>query len=136
MKKNIFLVLLLLFTLKTLSQTVQNAEFTKEYYLQKSKSQKTGAWVLLSAGAAITVVGVVGFSSTFDDWSDNSTDTYGYLMIAGPLIGLGSIPLFISSGNNARKAATLSLNYQSILVPYQGSLVQNAQPTLSIKINF
>jgi hypothetical protein len=136
MKKNIFLIMILLLTVKSLSQTVQNPEFTKEYYLQKSKSQKTAAWVLLGVGTAITVVGVAGFASTYDDWNDNSTETYGYLMIAGPLIGLGSIPLFITSGSNARKAATLSVNYQPVLLPNQGSLVQSLQPSLSITIPF
>jgi hypothetical protein len=136
MKKIIFLIMILLPTVKSVSQTVQNAEFTKEYYLQKSKSQKTAAWILVGAGTALTVVGAIGFNSTYDDWSDNSTNTYGYLMLAGPLIGLGSIPLFITSGHNARKAATLSLNYQPVLVPDQGALVQNAQPSLSLKIIF
>ena len=136
MKKIIFITTALLFTLKVACQTVPNTEFTKDYYLQKSKNQKTAAWILLSVGSTMTVVGVIGFSSTFDDWSDNSTDAYGYLMLGGPLVALGSIPFFISSGSNARKAATLSLNYQPILVPNPNSQIQNIQPALCLAINF
>ncbi|TRX36465.1 tetraspanin family protein [Flavobacterium sp. ZT3R18] len=136
MKKTLIFLILLLFTAKGFSQTIPSTEFSKEDYLQKSKTQKTTGWVFLSAGVAITIVGVIGFSNTYDDWSDNSTDTYGVLILSGPLIALGSIPFFISSGSNARKAATLSLNYQPILIPNQGSLVQSSQPSLSIAITF
>jgi len=136
MKKTFIFLILLLFMAKGFSQTTPSTPFSKEDYLQKSKKQKTAGWIFLAGGTALTVVGVIGFSSTYDDWDDNSTDAYGYLMLGGPLIALGSIPFFISSGSNARKAATLSLNYQPILVPNQGSLVQNSQPSLSLKINF
>jgi hypothetical protein len=136
MKKTFIFLILLLFIAKGFSQTTPNTPFTKEDYLQKSKNQKTTGWVFLSAGIAITAVGVIGFNNTYDDWSDNSTDTYGALILSGPLIALGSIPFFISSGSNARKAATLSLNYQPILIPNQGSLAQSSQPALSVTITF
>jgi hypothetical protein len=136
MKKTLIFLILLLFMTKGFSQTTPNTPFTKEDYLQKSKNQKTTGWVFLSAGIAITAVGVIGFNNTYDDWSDNSTDTYGALILSGPLIALGSIPFFISSGSNARKAATLSLNYQPILIPNQGSLAQSSQPALSVTITF
>jgi hypothetical protein len=136
MKKTLIFLILLLFMAKGFSQTTPKTPFTKEDYLQKSKTQKTTGWIFLSAGIAITAVGVIGFNNTYDDWSDNSTDTYGALILSGPLIALGSIPFFISSGSNARKAATLSLNYQPILIPNQGSLAQSSQPALSVTITF
>ncbi|PKB17654.1 hypothetical protein [Flavobacterium sp. 5] len=136
MKKFIFLTTALLFMIKVASQTTPNNEFTKDYYLQKSKNKKTTGWVLLSAGVGITIVGVIGFSSTFDDWNNDSTDAYGYLMLGGPLVALGSIPFFISSGSNARKSATLSINYHPILTPNQISVAQNIQPALSLRIEF
>jgi hypothetical protein len=136
MKKTIIFLILLLFIVKGFSQTTPSTPFSKEDYLQKSKTQKTTGWVFLSAGIAITAVGVIGFNNTYDDWNDNSTDTYGALVLTGPLIALGSIPFFISSGSSARKAATLSLNYQPILIPNQGSLAQSSQPALSVTITF
>jgi hypothetical protein len=136
MKKTIIFLILLLFIVKGFSQTTPSTPFSKEDYLQKSKTQKTTGWVFLSAGIAITAVGVIGFNNTYDDWNDNSTDTYGALVLTGPLIALGSIPFFISSGSSARKAATLSLNYQPILIPNQDSLAQSSQPALSVTITF
>nr|WP_314897286.1 hypothetical protein [uncultured Flavobacterium sp.] len=137
MKKTITFLMLLLFAVNAFSQTIPNNEFSKEYYLQKSKSQKTTGWVLLSGGAIMTVVGVIGFSDSYDIFDSNSkTDTYGYLMLGGAVSCLGSIPFFIMSGNNARKAATISLINQPVFSPIQGSLVQNSQPALSVKITF
>ncbi|PWA09596.1 tetraspanin family protein [Flavobacterium laiguense] len=135
MKKTFIFLILLLFIIKGFSQTTPSTPFSKEDYLEKSKTQKTTGWIFLSAGLAITTVGIIGFANT-DDIYDNSTDTYGALILTGPLIALGSIPFFISSGSNARKAATLSLNYQPIHIPNQGSLVQSSQPSLSVTITF
>ncbi|PWA07395.1 hypothetical protein [Flavobacterium psychrotolerans] len=134
MRKIFFTLTLLLFTLRIFGQAIPNTEFSKDYYLQKSKNKKTTGWILLASGAVMTVVGVVGFSNS--DFLDDSSDRYGYLMLGGPVISLGSIPFFISYGNNARKAATLAVTNQPIYIPRQGSLVLNSQPSLSFKINF
>jgi hypothetical protein len=138
MKKTLIFLILLLFMVKGYNQTIPSTEFSKEDYLQKSKRQKTTGWIFLSAGVVITTVGIIGFDNTYnDDWYGNSSsDTYGYLVLAGPLISLGSIPFFISSGSSARKAATLSISNQPILVPNQGSLAQSSQPALSVTITF
>lgn len=134
MKKTFIFVTLLLFIANGFCQTTPSTPFSKEDYLQKSNRQKTTGWIFLSAGVVITTVGVIGFSSD-SDWDSSSTDIYGALFLGGPLIALGSIPFFISSGSSARKAAKLSLNYQPILVPSQGTLVQSSQPSLSVTIN-
>lgn len=136
MKKILIFLMLLLFTVRVFGQETPSTEFSKEYYLEKSKKQKTTGWVMLAGGAVITIVGLIGFSSTYDDTSYSTTDAYGFMTVGGPLICLGSIPFFISSGSNAKKAATLSFSNQPILMPQQGSLVQNSQPSLSLKIDF
>jgi len=136
MKKIIFILTVLLFTVKSFSQTVPNTGFTKEYYLQKSKNKKNTGWILLASGVVMTTVGAIGFDNTYDDSSDNSTDTYGIVMVGGVIATLASIPFFISSGSNARKAATLALSNQPILLPRQDSYVLNYQPSLSLKFDF
>lgn len=136
MKKIFIFLMLLLFTIRAFGQEIPSTEFSKEYYLEKSKKQKTTGWVMLGSGAVLTIVGIIGFSSTWDDSSYSSTDAYGIMAVGGPLICLGSIPFFISSGNNAKKAATLSFNNQPILMPQQGLLVQNSHPSLALKIDF
>ena len=74
--------------------------------LQKSKKQKTTAWILLGGGAGIVATAVIitlsdGFLSLFDQKKDNNR---GVLLAAGGAVMLGSIPFFIASGNNKRKA--------------------------------
>ena len=89
--------------------------------LQKSKKQKTAAWLLLGGGASVSIV---GFSILSNDASkDLSNDlttifSFGYVTpaehkhsAAGPILTiagigaiLGSVPLFIASGNNKKKA--------------------------------
>lgn len=137
MKKILIFLMLLLFTVRVFGQEIPSTEFSKDYYLEKSKKQKTTGWVMLASGAVLTIVGVIGFSDTFmEEDSYTTTDIYGVMAVGGPLICLGSIPFFVSSGNNAKKAATLSFKNQPILMPQQGSLVQNSQPSLSLKIDF
>lgn len=136
MKKTITFLMLLLFAVNAFSQTIPNNEFSKEYYLKKSKNQKTTGWILLSGGTIMTVVGVIGFSDSLYSNSNSTTDAYGFIMLGGVVSGLGSIPFFIMSGNNARKAATISLINQPVFSPIQGSLVLNSQPALSVKITF
>jgi hypothetical protein len=136
MKKTLVLLTLMLFIVKGFSQAVSSASFSKEDYLQKSKKQKTTGWVFLSTGIALTIIGVIGFETSDDDFNDNSTNTYGALIAGGSIIALGSIPFFISSGSNIRKAATLTLNYQPILIPNRDCLVQSSQPSLSVTITF
>ncbi len=135
--KNIYFSMVFLITTTLLGQNTINQEHNKDYYLQKSKDQNKTAWILLSAGTVISVVGLIGFSSTYDLWDySNKTDIYGYMMLGGGLLGSASVPLFISSGKNARKAATISFNNQPILCPTQNFCVQNPQPSLLLTINF
>lgn len=134
--KNIYFLLILFTTATLFSQNTPNPEYTKEYYLQKSKDQNKTAWILLSTGTVIGVVGLIGFGNSWDDSSNSSTDIYGFLFLGGVISTLGSIPLFISSGRNARKAATISFNNQPILCPTQNFCVQNPQPSLLLTINF
>lgn len=135
--KNIYFLLVFLTTTSLLGQNTLNPEYTKEYYLQKSKNQNKTAWILLSGGTVMGVVGLIGFGNTYDIWDDsNESDIYVFLMFGGGLLSTASIPLFISSGRNARKAATISFNNQPILCPKQNYCVQNPQPSLLLTINF
>ncbi len=136
MKKTLIFLILLLFIVKGFSQTISSTEFSKEDYLKKSKNQKTTGWILLGGGVAMAVIGAASFSSSWDSESNTTTDISGFSMLGGVASSLVSIPFFISSGRNARKASKLSLNYQPILVPNQVSLAQNTLPSLSLTITF
>ncbi|ULQ54733.1 hypothetical protein [Flavihumibacter fluvii] len=107
----------------------------KAEYLQKSKSQKTVGWVLLGTGVAVGIAGVIVFNQS--DWlfeGDSQTDTGGILFLVGTCTALGSIPLFISSRNNAKKAAAISFKNQELYLPKGSNFLVKSQPAVSLKI--
>jgi hypothetical protein len=56
------------------------------------------------------------------------------LLVGGLAADLISIPFFISSANNARKAATIGFNNQKILVPGFHSIATRTQPSVILRI--
>lgn len=109
----------------------------KEVYLKKSKTQLTVGWAMLGGGVAMTVAGGVLFSNNFELFSnknDTEAATGGVLFLTGIGCSLGSIPFFISSGHNARKAAAISFNNNKMMLPQQNNFVAKAQPTITVTI--
>jgi hypothetical protein len=81
-----------------------------QFYLQKSKSQKTGAWILLAAGVALQVAGSVSYA---DNLFEESTSGADAMMLGGTIASIASIPLFISAAKNKGRAEIL-LRQQNI----------------------
>ena len=137
MKKNILYFLLLVLPVTSFcQQTNDTVPFVKTDYLLKSKNQKTAAWVLLGGGTALIGLGfLIGDSknATFDD-----AGTGVVLGGIGFLSAVGSIPLFIASGKNKRKAmkATTSIKMESIPLHQAQSFIQNSYPAFSVNIAF
>lgn len=112
--------------------------YPKEYYLKKSKSQKTTGWVLLASGTALSMAGLLldngedgrgdydGFSPRFK----NSLSLFG----SGVVTNLLSIPFFASSARNARTAATISINEQKIAFVHHQGLKIRTQPSVTLRI--
>ena len=131
----IYLLVLVLPVTSFCQKTNDSIPVLKTDYLQKSKNQKTAGWVLVGGGTALIVTGfIVGNSenSTFDDAATGAT-----LAGIGVLSALGSIPLFIASGKNKKKAANMTTNIKmekSTLAEKQ-SFVRSSYPALSFKIN-
>lgn len=108
---------------------------TGEYYWQKSKNQKTAAWAMLGGGVALSIIGIVGFTANYDVLVEGGpAETYALLTFVGAGLSLGSIPLFIASGRNHRKAASLSVKSQHIFIPQQNGLAFKSQPAVSLVI--
>ncbi|MBK6826679.1 MAG: hypothetical protein IPG86_07385 [Chitinophagaceae bacterium] len=122
MKKQM-LLLVLLATLKT--GHAQNR--TKEDYLHKSANQKKVAWLLSGTGATLVLVSLITYPSGYTFLGFNSADeqrqanTSIVLFIAGGTSMLASIPFFILSGSNKRKASTVSFRIDRIQAPGAGS---------------
>lgn len=137
MKTLIFLIVFMLLTINLWSQNTTVVSNSKDYYLQKSSNQKKTGWILLGGGAVLATIGGIGFSENFGIFTDNATgDGYGFMFLTGVISGLSSIPFFISSGNNARRAATITFYINPSLNAKSNSLVQNYQPILGFKITF
>ncbi len=106
----------------------------KTHYIEKSKNQKTAAWVLLGGGTALIGVGFLigdNKNSTFDDAA-----TGALLAGIGVLSTIGSIPLFIASGKNKRRATrgTTFIKMEDTRMIHNQSFVQTSYPAIAFKI--
>jgi hypothetical protein len=113
----------------------RDTTFTKEYYWEKSKNQKTAAWVMLGGGVGLSIVGIIGLSANYNLFVESTAaDTYATLTLIGTGLSLGSIPLFIASGRNARKAIKLSYKTQPVFLPQQNGSFRKTQAAISVQI--
>lgn len=136
MKKLLLLVPLALLVHSIAAQQTDPARLqSKEDYLRKSKTQKKTAWILLGGGTALAVTGAIIFGTTYDDGgSFATTDVGGILILVGLAMDLASIPFFASSAKNARRAASLSMTNQPLLIPAGSAWAVRAVPSLSLRI--
>jgi len=129
MRKLFILFLLFVIRPTVYSQEAPIPELTKEDYLQKSKGQKTAAWILLGAGATLIAIAAPG---------NVSFDILPVLAIGGSAAIIGSIPLFIAAGKNKRRAMAMTVNFNIQQTPanlYAG-LLKHSLPGISVKLNF
>ena len=122
MKKYIIFLMLLILSATSFSQD----------YLRKSKNQKTAAWILLGGGSALVVTGILlANNATIDNLG-----TGAGVAIAGGVVMLGSIPLFLASGRNKKKGMRLSFKNETAPQLLKGSFVYRPVPSVSLKISF
>ena len=139
MKRIVVMVVIILFSMSLSGQqTEPERQLVKQDYLLKSKNQKTVGWVLLGSGAAMFFTGIIVGSSNSSDnpneWFGPNFETGATILLGGIVAGLASIPFFISSASNARKAAIISFNNQKILLPQYGRTAVITQPSVMLKI--
>jgi len=131
MKKMILVLTLLVLMVRLFGQ---NPTQSREYYLQKSKNQKTTGWVLLAGGTAMAITGAIIFENS-DLLSDDPSSENGALLFAGGVVAdLVSIPFFISGAKNAGKAAAISFSNQKALVPQRDGLAMKVRPSITLRI--
>jgi len=136
MKYLLILCIMLALTGKVFSQrdtTLSNSS-TNTNYLQKSKTQKTIAWILLGSGTALIGAGIIVGENGADEASLNEATNGAALIIAGALVDIGSIPFFIASAKNKRKALTVSFKNDFVPQLQQSCLVRIPIPTVGIAI--
>ena len=128
--------MLLSFTINSFSQEEKAPKLSKDYYLKKSRAQKTVGWILLGTGVGIAAYGLITINSYTDNEGPLGTQNYTGALIAigGGVISAFSIPSFISSAKNKRKAATVSFTNQKILWYQKNNIGFIKQPSVKIKI--
>jgi hypothetical protein len=122
--KKIFLVAItvLLMGFNCFSQSAE-----KTNYLQKSRTQKTVAWVLFGTGAAINIIGVTQVNSP--------KNTPIVCWIVGSTIMFASIPFTVMGAKNKKRAAQLSLNTEQLYKLQNNNLYAVSYPALTMKIS-
>lgn len=133
MKKILVFMVLLAIMAEVFGQEAGKSSLDKDFYLALSKKHNTTGWVLLLSGTAMIVGGAVAFDSSWDESSATSTDISGFILLAGVIADLASIPFFISAGVNKRKAAYLSFNIQDYTPAL--SFGKNNYPACSITLH-
>jgi hypothetical protein len=104
----------------------------KQYYLNKSKSQKTTAWILGGAGTAMVIGGAIAFGRNFELFGPGG-ETEALIMVAGVPVALASIPFFISAAKNKGKAEAMAgPSLQTI--PYGTTRVVVSGVTVKIRL--
>lgn len=130
MTKMIICTLLLFVTASSFGQQTNSTQSSiNQNYFRKSKNQKTAAWILLGGGAAFVTTGVLIANGSFDN-----AETGGLIASAGLLSTIASIPLFIASGRNNRKAMKVSTYLELQRHPVQITTVQGFRSSVAFSL--
>jgi hypothetical protein len=136
MKQIILFFLLTDSVISTFSQqTNPSPALLKQDYLEKCKKQKTAAWLLLGGGSVIGFIGLATFNFAGSDDGDVNNSASSILFFTGTAAVISSIPFFISSKKNKRKAMSLSFKNEKMKQLYKSSSVYKNIPSLNLKFN-
>ena len=146
MKKFIIIAILFVFATTSFSQQkIQKHVLTQTDYLQKSKKQKKTGSILLAGGAGLIITafiiprgklvydGICIGAYCSDKYKNDGIKSAFF--VAGGISALSSIPLFIISGKNRRKATSVSFKNENSAQLYNQNLVYTSFPALRIKVN-
>jgi len=99
-----------------------------QYYSKKHKKQKSTAWILMTGGSVLTIGGMVGQAATatkdflsiliVQEAPEKINLTGTYVAYAGLATMASSIPFFISSGKN-KKRANIALTQEKITMGHK-----------------
>jgi hypothetical protein len=134
MNKIIVFALLLIVSVESFSQPATNpAPTVKTDYLKKSSNQKLAAWVLFGAGAAVLLI--TALSNVGIDFGGPKKSFPTAPVGIGAVCMASSIPFFIASAKNKRKAMSMSFKNEMIPQLQNGRFVNCTVPSLTLKIS-
>jgi len=111
-------------------------ETQKDIYLRKSRGQKTAGFVMLGIGTASFITGAVMMGNSEYFILDEEFYDGAGLMLLGTLIDLGSIPFFISSAKNKKRAMSMAVINEPIPKEMIPLVKQHSIAALSVKWKF
>jgi len=125
----IYFLMLVLPVISFCQKTNDSVPFVKTDYLAKSKSQKTAAFILLGIGVTTLTIAAVG---------NLDLDLLGTVVIVGGVATVASIPLFIASGKNKRKAmkASAFIKMETVPLIQKQSHIQSSYPAFTVNLIF
>lgn len=133
MKQIILSLLLFGIIFHTKAQT-EKISTTQARLMEKSDQQYKAGWILLGTGTAFLVTAIaIPPSYDYNDGSNNNT-LISVLGWTGAIAVIASVPLFLSAGQNARMAARLSLQNQTLYQPIPIPGQPKSFPSLNLKI--
>ena len=145
MKKLLLVLLIMSYLTDSKGQAEKQSLMTKADYLKKSKNQSTAAWVLAGGGVVMVTAGAIiglndateAIGSIFTGETEETSDAGPILFFTGAAAMVGSIPLFIASSRNKRKANDMSAFFKMENRPFvqKGSLINASFPAIGMKIN-
>lgn len=141
MKKIITCSVLLAFAATSFcQQNIQKQSLAKTDYLQKSKKQKTIAWILLGGGATFVLTGIIIprgdlVYEAFLFTSYENDGVKGTFELIGLVSMIGSIPFFSASKKNNKRAMSFSFKNEPAPQLVKSNIVYRSLPSLNLKIS-
>ena len=135
MKKVITTFVLLLIVVNVFCQQIINQYQTKDFYLQKSRDQIVTGCVLFGLGTVMIVGGAFALNKSLEKSSLAIADSYRFVISAGTIFDLASIPFFISAAMNKSKAASVSFGYQNTYFQKNNSFCSTVVPSFTLRID-
>jgi hypothetical protein len=136
MKKHLLLSLLFALSMNSFCQQRETAPtLTKQDYLQKSKKQKTTAWILLAGGTTVGFIGLTKFNFAGSEDPEFSNTPATVMFFSGIAVAITSIPFFNASKKNKRRAAAISIKNQFVPNIQSSGLVYKPTPCLVMRVN-
>jgi hypothetical protein len=145
MKQIILFTVLVAISAASSSQEINPAKpITRLDYLEKSKNQKTTAWVLLGGGAALDIIAFATFPKDYImfEWggegnsssTESKANTSAALFLVGSASMLASIPFFISSRVNNKRAISVTIDTKQLHQLKKTNIYTVNYPVLTMKI--
>jgi hypothetical protein len=110
---------------------------SKADYLKRSRNQKKAGWILLSAGSATVITSIIfpkgGLIADYSPAKYSFENLKTTLFIIGGSLNLSSVPFFIYSGKNKRKAAAVSFKMENYRQPYKLGYANTSFPAIIVR---